>query len=193
MVDPKKPRPWQSAVTYLGRMSRRERLAVLAGLVFVAFFLVYEGIVDPFLSSKHKLERSLQAGADGILEMKLLQQHYQQISINKNDIIERLQQRRPDFNLFTFVEQHIDRLRMKERVVSIKPGWGESQGGIRQAVLELSIERVVLSQLVDFLAAIESFDMVVFVDRLVVQSDAAEDGLLDIKLDIVTLEIDPDS
>ena len=191
MIDPKKPRLPHSVRSYLGRMSRRERLVVLAGLAFVASFILYAGMVDPFLRSKHKLERSLQASADSVVEMKLLQQHYQQISINKNDIIERLQQRRPDFNLFTFVEQQIDRLRMKERVVSIKPGWGESQAGIRQAVIELTIERVVLSQLVDFLAAIESFDMVVFIDRLIVQSDAASDGLLDIKLDIVTLEIDP--
>jgi Tfp pilus assembly protein PilO len=180
----------RSAASFVDRLSSRERLIVVAGLVFVFCFLVYEGVVDPFLSSKNGLERLIQNKRSDIVELKLLQQHYRQISVNKKNIIEQLRRRRPDFSLFSYVEQQIDNLRMKDRVVSIKPGTEAYQGGIRQAVIEISIDGIVLSQLVDFLDAIESFDEVVFIDRMVIRNDSEESGLLDIRLDIVTLEIE---
>lgn len=150
--------------------------------------MVYEGVVDPFLSSKHRLERLIQNKRGDVVELKLLQQHYRKISVNRRDIIEQLQRRSPDFSLFSYVEQRVDSLRMKDRVVSLKPGTGVSQGGIRQAVIEVTIDGVVLSQLVDFLDVIESFDEVVFIDRMVIRNSAEASGLLDIRLDIVTLE-----
>lgn len=179
------------AASFFNRLSSRERLIVGVGLVFVICFLVYEVVVDPFFSSKHRLERVIQNKENDVVELKLLQQHYQQISVNKRDIIEQLAQRSPDFSLFSYVEQQIDRRRLKDRVVSIKPGTKPYQDGIRQAVIEMSIDGVVLSQLVDFLDAIESFDKVVFIDRLVIRNDSEESGLLDVRLDIVSLEVEP--
>ena len=180
-----------SAASFINRLSSRERLIVAIGVIFVCSFLLYEAAIDPFLSSKHRLERLTRTTASDVVELKLLQQHYQKISINRRDIIEQLAQRSPDFSLFSYVEQQIDRLRLKDRVVSIKPGTTSYQDGIRQAVLEMSIDGVVLSQLVDFLDAIESFDKVVFIDRLVIRNDSEENGLLDVRLAVVSLEVEP--
>ncbi len=181
----------ESAAAFVARLSGRERLLLTTGLIFVVCFLVYESVVGPFFDSKHRLERLLQTKTSDVVEMKLLQQHYRQVSLNKRDIIEQLQQRSPDFSLFSYVEQQVDRLRLKDRVVSIKPGSEPYQDGIRQALIEITIDGIVLSQLVDFLDAIESFDEVVFIDRLVIRNGSEESGLLDIRLDIVTLEIEP--
>jgi len=180
-----------SAAAFVARLSGRERLLLTAGVIFVLCFLVYEAVVGPFFDSKNRLERLLQTKTSDVVEMKLLQQHYRQVSLNKRDIIEQLQQRSPDFSLFSYVEQQVDRLRLKDRVVSIKPGSEPYQDGIRQALIEITIDGIVLSQLVDFLDAIESFDEVVFIDRLVIRNGSEENGLLDIRLDIVTLEIEP--
>ncbi len=177
----------------LQRLSRRERFMLAAGLLFVLGFAFHQLIAEPFLTNKQRLERSLQSKAANVLEMKLLQQEYQQISENKRDIMGRLQSRSPEFSLFTFVEQQIDTVRMKERVTSIKPGVSDYQEGVRQALIDLKIEGIVLAQLVDFLASIESFDKVVFVERIVVQNNSREDGLLDVMLSVLTFEIEPSS
>ena len=176
-----------------GRLSRRERTVLCLGLVLVIGVLLHQLVVDPFLARKKRVERSLQVKAANVVEMKLLQEHYQQVSANERDIMVRLQGRSPEFSLFTFVEQQIDAVRMKERVTSIKPTVSDYQTGIRQAVIDLKIEGVVLAQLVDFLASIESFNEVVFVERIVVQRSAAEDGLLDAMLSVVTFEVEPAS
>ncbi len=177
----------------LQRLSKRERFLLAAGVLFVIGFVFHQLIADPFLTKKQRLERSLQTKAANVLEMKLLQKEYQQISENKRDIMGRLQSRSPEFSLFTFVEQQIDTVRMKERVTSIKPGVSDYQEGVRQALIDLKIEGIVLAQLVDFLASIESFDKVVFVERIVVQNNSREDGLLDVMLSVLTFEIEPAS
>lgn len=180
-------------VSRLQRLSKRERFLLAVGVLFVLGFVVHQLIADPFLTKKQRLERSLQTKAANVLEMKLLQKEYQQISENKRDIMGRLQSRSPEFSLFTFVEQQIDTFRMKERVTSIKPGVSDYQEGVRQALIDLKIEGIVLAQLVDFLASIESFDKVVFVERIVVQNNSREDGLLDVMLSVLTFEIEPAS
>ena len=180
-------------VSRLQRLSKRERFLLAAGVLFVIGFVFHQLIADPFLIKKQRLERSLQTKAANVLEMKLLQKEYQQISENKRDIMGRLQSRSPEFSLFTFVEQQIDTVRMKERVTSIKPGVSDYQEGVRQALIDLKIEGIVLAQLVDFLASIESFDKVVFVERIVVQNNSREDGLLDVMLSVLTFEIEPAS
>lgn len=180
-------------VSRLQRLSKRERFLLAVGVLFVLGFVFHQLIADPFLTKKQRLERSLQTKAANVLEMKLLQKEYQQISENKRDIMGRLQSRSPEFSLFTFVEQQIDAVRMKERVTSIKPGVSDYQEGVRQALIDLKIEGIVLAQLVDFLASIESFDKVVFVERIVVQNNSREDGLLDVMLSVLTFEIEPAS
>ena len=180
-------------VSRLQRLSKRERYLLAVGVLFVIGFVFHQLIADPFLTKKQRLERSLHTKAANVLEMKLLQKEYQQISENKRDIMGRLQSRSPEFSLFTFVEQQIDTVRMKERVTSIKPGVSDYQEGVRQALIDLKIEGIVLAQLVDFLASIESFDKVVFVERIVVQNNSREDGLLDVMLSVLTFEIEPAS
>jgi len=183
----------QSDGSRLHRLSRRERFVVAGGIVFVACFLFYQVVVDPFLIRKQRLQRSLQQKADNVLEMKLLQKQYEQISVNEKDIIDQLQRRSSDFSLFTFVEEQIDEVRMKDRVTSMNPGVSEWRDGIRQTHIEVKIEAIVLAQLVDFLVAIESFDKVVFVDRIVVQNNSREDGLLDVMISVLTFEDEPAS
>lgn len=178
---------------WLQRLSRRERILLTAGLIFVTGFVLHQLVVDPFLTQKRRLERSLQIKASNVLEMKLLKQQYQQVSANKREIMDNLQARSPGFSLFTFVEQQIDTARMKERVSSIKPTVSDYQEGIRQSVIDLKIEGIVLAQLVDFLASIESFDRVVFVERIVVQNNSAGDGLLDVTVSVLTFENEPAS
>ena len=174
-------------------MSSRERVLLAAAGMLVLVVLLHQLVVDPFLASKRRLQRALQSEAARVVEMRLLDNQYSLVRANKNDIMGRLRSRDKEFSLFTFVEEQIGTIRMKERVVSIKPTVSGYQDGIRQAVIDLKIERVVLAQLVDFLSAIESFNEVVFIERIVVQNNSAEDGLLDALLSVVTFEMEPAS
>lgn len=180
------PQKKNSISSRLQQLSRRERIIVIGGTVFIVLFLIYQAVIDPFMVKKQRLERSLHQKAENVLEMKLLQKQYQQIKGNEKDIMAHLQQRNPDFDLFSFLDQQISALRIKDRVSSMKPGESEVQDGISQTSIDMKIDGVVLGQLVDFLVAIESFERVVFVDRIVVRRDRNEDGLLDVLITVIT-------
>ena len=171
---------------------REQFLLALSGALLIGV-LLHQLVVDPFLSRKKRIERSLQNKAASVVEMKLLQEQYLQVSANKSDIMGRLEVRDAEFSLFSFVERHIDSARLKQRVTSINPTLSDYQEGIRRSVIDLKIEGVVLAQLVDFLASIESFNEAVFIDRVVVQGNPSESGLLDATLSVVTFEMDPAS
>lgn len=177
--------------TLIKRLSRRERIVVSGGLLFVICFLVYQLGIAAFFEKKGQLAYSIQKWKGDVLEMKLLQQEYRQMRIDQRDIQERLQSRSPDFNLFTFVEQQMNDVRVKDRVSAMNPSTSQWQEGLRQTEIKIQVERIVLGQLIDFLVRVESFDKVVFVQRMFVQKSRGENGLLDAQITILTFEKRP--
>jgi len=180
-----------SVTAFLQRLSRRERILVVFGALFVGLFLLYQGVIEPFMMKKERLERSLQRQTESVLEMKLLQKQYVRIKGNEQDVMERLQRRDPGFELFTFVDSQVSAKRLRDRVSSMKPGETVTTDGITQSRIDMKIDAVLLGQLVDFLVAIESFEQVVYVDRIVVRSsgNGGADGLLDVLATVVTFEL----
>lgn len=170
------------------RLTRRERLFVLSGALFVLVFLAYQFGIEPFFQKKERLEQALVRQRTAVIEMQLLQQQYQELKANRGDILERVKRRPADFNLFTFVEQRATAVRVKDRLTSMKPATTSWQNGLRQSEVEVKVEEVVLSQLIDFLIEIESIENAAFVRRIVVQKSRRESGLLDALISIVTFE-----
>ncbi|MGA7277965.1 MAG: type II secretion system protein GspM [Desulfocapsaceae bacterium] len=170
------------------RLTRRERVFILGGTMFVLMFLVYQFGIEPFFQKKERLEQALARQRAALVEMQLLQRQYQELKADRGDILERVKRRNPDFNLFTFVEQRATAVRVKDRLTSMKPGTTSWQNGLRQSEVEVKVEAIVLSQLIDFLIEIESIENAAFVRRIVVQKSRQESGLLDALIAVVTLE-----
>jgi len=174
-------------------LSRRERIMLIGGAIFVSLFVLHQAVIEPFMLKKQRLERSLQRRAEAVLEMKLLQKQYAKIRGNERDAMERLQRRDPGFELFSFIDSQVSAQRLRDRVSSMKPGEAQSGDGITQSRIDMKIDSILLGQLVDFLVAIESFEHVVYVDRIVVRSSSSsggEDGLLDVLATVSTFELD---
>lgn len=170
------------------RLTRRERVFILGGTMFVLMFLVYQFGIEPFFQKKERLEQALARQRAALVEMQLLQRQYQELKADRGDILERVKRRNPDFNLFTFVEKRATAVRVKDRLTSMKPGTTSWQNGLRQSEVEVKVEAIVLSQLIDFLIEIESIENAAFVRRIVVQKSRQESGLLDALIAVVTLE-----
>jgi len=166
---------------------------LIGGAIFVSLFVLHQAVIEPFMLKKQRLERSLQRRAEAVLEMKLLQKQYAKIRGNERDAMERLQRRDPGFELFSFIDSQVSAQRLRDRVSSMKPGEAQSGDGITQSRIDMKIDSILLGQLVDFLVAIESFEHVVYVDRIVVRSSSSsggEDGLLDVLATVSTFELD---
>jgi len=167
-------------------LESRERRFLLVGVVFVICFLTFQGIVVPYLESKEKLERSLQHRENDVLEMALLQQEYRELMQRQGEIAVKIEQRSPQFSLFSFLEQQTNAVKVRSRVTSMKPTATELEDGFEESAVEMKIEAVTLKQLVDFLQKVESVEQVILVKRLAVQQNKKENGLLDVVINIVT-------
>ena len=170
------------------RLERRERIFLWCGVIFVACFLVFQGGISPYLEAKQKLEQSLLRKKNDMLEMEILQSQYLDLRERQGEISRMIDQRKPDFSLFTFLEQQANTVRVKNRVTYMKPSTAELDDGFQESAVEMKMEQITLKQLVDFLTRVESLEQVVVVKRLAVQKNKKEADLLDVVANIVTFE-----
>ena len=71
----------------------------------------------------------------------------------------------------------------------MKPTANEIDEGFNESIVEMKMERVTLDQLVAFLVKIESEEKIVSIQRISIQENGQEDGLLDSVLSIKTFEL----
>jgi type II secretory pathway component PulM len=168
------------------RLESRERLFLLLGVVFVVCFLIFQMVITPYLEARQILERSLQRRQNELLEMSILQKEYQDLMQRQGVITRRIEQRSPQFSLFSFLEQQTTAVKVRNRVTSMKPATTELEDGLEESSVEIKLDGITLKQLVDFLVRVESEENVILVKRLAVQKNQKESDLLDVVMNVVT-------
>ncbi len=168
------------------RLESRERLFLLLGVVFVVCFLIFQMVITPYLEARQTLERSLQRRQNELLEMSILQKEYQDLMQRQGVITRRIEQRSPQFSLFSFLEQQTTAVKVRNRVTSMKPVTTELEDGLEESAVEIKLDGITLKQLVDFLVHVESEENVIVVKRLAVQKNQKESDLLDVVMNVVT-------
>ena len=176
------------AKTGFDRLGKRERLIVSAGVVFVACFLVFQGIISPYLEARQTLERSLARKEREVLDMAILQQEYRELKSRQSGVVEQLKSRSPQFSLFSYLEKQASEVKVKDRVTYMKPSSSELDEGYLESVVEMKMEEVTLGQLVDFLTQVESVENVVVIKRISIQKNNRTEDLLDVVISIFTIE-----
>ncbi len=170
------------------RLGGRERLFVSAGVAFVVCFVVFLGIISPYLEARQALERSLARKEREVLDMAILQQEYLELKSRQSGVVEQLKLRNPQFSLFSYLEKQSTAVKVKDRVTYMKPSNTELDDGYLESVVEMKMEEVTLTQLVDFLTQVESAQDVVLIKRLAIQKNKRAGDLLDVVISIFTIE-----
>ncbi len=173
----------------IDRLEKREKLILLFGIFFVAGFIVLQGVLLPYMEARKTMTRSLSRNETELADIQLLRQEYLELKSRQGDIEERLVERAPGFSLFSFLEEQAAATKVKDRVTYMKPTANEIDEGFNESIVEMKMERVTLDQLVSFLAKIESEEKIVSVQRISIQENGQEEGLLDTVLSIKTFEL----
>ena len=173
----------------IDRLEKREKLILLFGIFFVAGFIVLQGVLLPYVEARKTMTRSLSRNETELADIQLLRQEYLELKSRQGDIEERLVERTPGFSLFSFLEEQAAATKVKDRVTYMKPTANEIDEGFNESIVEMKMERVTLDQLVSFLAKIESEEKIVSVQRISIQENGQEEGLLDTVLSIKTFEL----
>jgi general secretion pathway protein M len=173
----------------IDRLEKREKWILLFGIFFVTGFIVLQAIVLPYMEARKTMTRSLSRNESELVEIELLRQEYLDLKSRQGDIEKRLAERTPGFSLFSFLEEQAAATKVKNRVTYMKPTANEIDEGFNESIVEMKMERVTLDQLVAFLVKIESEEKIVSIQRISIQENGQEEGLLDSVLSIKTFEL----
>jgi len=168
------------------RLEKREKWFLLVGVVFVAGFIIIQGIIVPYLGARSALESSLVRKKQEALDMALLQQDYRELKIRQGGITRQIEQRPATFSLFSYLETKASEAGIRDRVTSMKPSTKEFDDGFRESAVEMKIDMVTLERLVDFMTRVESVENVVVTKRIAIQHSSQQPDLLDVVVTIVT-------
>lgn len=172
----------------LDQLSTRERLSLVGCGLVVVLVIVYQFIVSPYLEARSRLEGALVRKQQELTEIKALSQEYAGLREQEGSVRELLGQREAGFTLFAFLEKQAQSAGIKETIKYMKPSVAAGVSEFDESVVEMRLEGVSLDRLTRFLQLIEVPDLLVTVRRLSMQASTRENGVLDVILQIVTLE-----
>lgn len=172
--------------TGFNKLEKREQRVVVAGVIFLVCFALFQLTVSPLLQARQQTQKALVQKKEDIQKIRQLQEEYRQLQNQAVNIQNRLQKRSPSFTLFSFIEERATKAKVKQQINSMTPSTSEGEGPLQESRVDLKLEKISLQQLVDFLQQIESTDDVVAIKRISIQENSKEEGLLDVVMQIIT-------
>ena len=171
----------------IDKLNNREKWVLFGGIGFVLCFLVVQLVVVPVIDTRNTLQKSIARKKQELVEIKNLQQEYRTLKSREGTIQARINQRGPGFTLFTFLDQQANVAKVKKQIKYMKPSTVDGDE-LNEAMVEMKLQQITLSDLVGFIRLIESEKDVVFIKRFSIQESGDTQGFFDAILQIVTFE-----
>ena len=160
---------------------------LFGGIGFVLCFLVVQLVVVPIIDARTSLQKSIARKKQELVEIKNLQQEHQTLKSREGTIQARINQRGAGFTLFTFLDQQANVAKVKKQIKYMKPSTVDGDE-LNEAMVEMKLQQITLSDLIGFIRLIESEKDVVFIKRFSIQESGDMQGFFDVILQIVTFE-----
>jgi general secretion pathway protein M len=171
------------------KLSRREKLALFAGVGFVGLFIVLQFIVFPLFDKKSRLERSLAVKNNTIVEMQRLKTEYDRLKAQADQSILRFEKRPKSFTLFSFLDQLAGQTGVKDNIAYMKPSTTTQKNSPYSiSSVEMKIQAITLRQLTQYLHKVETSDNMVNIRRLSITKTEKKPGFVTAVLQVETLE-----
>ena len=170
------------------RLSRREQWAVIAAGTVLALFVLLQFVVLPLADRRTRLEKGLAARERAVAEMRAMQDQYRALTSRSGSLAAALAAREAGFSLFSFLEKNADDSGVREKIAHMKPSESTGSELFTQSQVEMKLQAVSLGQLVRFLERVESPTHLVGIDKIAIQENTKEKGLLDVTLQLVSID-----
>jgi type II secretory pathway component PulM len=167
-------------------LTRREKKLGIGVTAVVVVWAVYGLAIEPAQDRIRLLERIIPQKQNELVEVQAKSAEYAALRSEFEDIQARIAQQDPAFELLPFLESLVERHRLGEHVVTMEQDPLQPQEGYAETSVTIDLKGVSLSQLVDFLNAIESSPVVAQVGSLHIRKDLTDEGTLASTMQIVS-------
>jgi len=175
------------------QITPRDRIFLIVGVSFLFLFILLKFAVFPLIDNREKLDRGITVRDKAIVEMRELQVRYRQLHGKANSLADQLESREKNFSLFSFLEQMAAKTDVKKNIAYMKPSETADDGPFKEMLVEMKLQTVNLKKLIDFLELVESPDKIVALKRISIQENKKEKATLDVIMQVVSLDINPDA
>jgi general secretion pathway protein M len=173
----------------LSRLSQREKIIVAGGGLALLIFLIVQFLIAPVFERNAQMRRGVQAKTAMLAEMQRFKADYDGLKSTAKQSEARFARRDKGFTLFSFLDKLAGQARVKERVSYMRPTKTEQKNSaFKLSRVEMKLEAVTLEQLATFLHGVESSRNMVSVSKLSIARRDQKEGLLDVILQVETLE-----
>ena len=169
------------------KLDSRERWVLFGGIGFVLCFLLLQLVIVPVLDARSNLEKSIARKKQELTKIRGLQQEYYSLKSEEGTMQARINQRGAGFTLFTFLDRQANEAKVKKQIKYMKPSTVDGDE-LNEAMVEMKLQQITLTALVEFIRLVESEENVVFIRRFSLQESGDTQGYFDSILQIVTFE-----
>lgn len=180
----------------IGKLNKRERIAVSAAVVAVLAFIVFQFVVIPYREKQDRMARALRSKTEALAEMKALKAEYDALTEKARMSKVKFARRDQGFTLFSFLDRLASETGVKDHITYMKPSKVDDKDTpYRISLVEMKLQDITMKQLTPYLHKVETSPNVIFIRRMSItrterdDDDAAAGGLIDAVLQVETYEI----
>jgi len=170
------------------KLARRETYFVSVAGASLAAFLLLQFLVFPSFDAMKRVKRGVEVKEDALKEITRLSAEYRRYRRGSQDLEQALARRRGGFTLFSFLEKAAGDAGVKAYIKYMKPSTSTGPGSYKESLVEMKLEAVGLSKLVDYLYKIEASENLVRIKRISIKEAKGKSGYLDTILQVMTFQ-----
>ena len=166
-------------------LSQRDQRVLIAAGAFFVLMILYLG-VDSVLQGYDNLEGKIAKKRVEVEKITRLRAQYMEAHKQLADIKAKLDQMEKGFSVLSFIEDLANKENIRENIGSVKPKKIPLNDSYDESIVELKMDNVSLSELVDFIYKIENSGHLLKVKRLRIKTRYDNRDLLNVTLQVTT-------
>lgn len=166
-------------MTFLKKLSKREKLFLGGGIVLVGGMVVYLYLIDPLRERAVILNHRIPETEAALTTFSGLSEEYRFLSTHAQQVESRLPGKN-QFSPLSYIERTAVQNKVRGKITSIRAISSMPQGVYQEIPMEVKMESLSVSEMVPFLAAFEEAPYFLRMKRLSVKTRQDDSGTLDI-------------
>lgn len=176
---------------YWDNLGAREKLYILAGTGIVILIVLVQFAILPFWEERERVAKAIDAQEKILKEMNAQLAEYRVLKRDTDTLQRAMAARAPNFTLYAFVEQKAREAGVRPNVKAINPSRGMSSGTYEEAMADVTLDKITLRQLVQFLYHADSPRDAVRVRKLTVRKSMESSEYLAATVQLATYQASP--
>ena len=173
----------------LKKLNRREKYIIYGVGCILGLLIIIQFVITPFIENKNRMQRNLRTKKTELAEMHRLKAEYKGLKEKSQQSQINIGKREKGFTLFSFMDRLAGQAGIKDRISYMKPSNTiQKNSNYRLSRVEMKIDAVTLEQLTRYLYGIETSKNMVIVKKLSISKKDKGEGLINVILQVETLE-----